>query len=85
MHICHSKRTKPFIKTNGKDAVQRGRSQDIKLPDGTKKKMSTWNNVNREWKLTALYRKEVLCKGGRPLHSAVACENPAYMHQKKHL
>ena len=36
------------------DAVRKGRSQYIKLLDGTQKKVSTWDNVNREWKLTAL-------------------------------
>ena len=36
------------------DAVRRGRSQYIKLSDGTTKKVSTWDNINREWKLTAL-------------------------------
>ena len=35
------------------DAVRKGRSQFIKLLDGTQKKISTWDNVNREWKLTA--------------------------------
>ena len=34
-------------------AVRKGRSQFIKLLDGTQKKVSTWDNVNREWKLTA--------------------------------
>ena len=38
------------------DAVRKGRSQYIKLLDGTQKKVSTWDNVNREWKLTALGR-----------------------------
>ncbi len=38
------------------DAVRKGggRSQYIKLLDGKQKKVSTWDNVNREWKLTAL-------------------------------
>ena len=36
------------------DAVRKGRSQFIKLLDGTQKKISTWDNVQREWKLTAL-------------------------------
>ena len=38
------------------DAVRKGggRSQYIKLLDGTQKKISTWDNVQREWKLTAL-------------------------------
>ncbi len=36
------------------DAVRKGRSQYIKLLDGTQKKISTWDNVNREWKLTKL-------------------------------
>lgn len=39
------------------DAVRRGRSQYIKLLDGTTKKVSTWDNINREWKLTALGKK----------------------------
>ena len=33
-----------------------GRSQYIKLLDGSERKVSTWDNVNREWKLTALAR-----------------------------
>ena len=36
------------------DAVRRGRSQYIRLLDGTQKKISTWDNVNRKWKPTAL-------------------------------
>ena len=36
--------------------MRKGRSQYIKLLDGTQKKISTWDNVNREWKLTALGR-----------------------------
>ena len=36
------------------DSVRKGRSQFIKLLDGTQKKVSTWDNVSREWKLTAL-------------------------------
>ena len=36
------------------DAVRRGRSQYITLLDGTQKKISTWDNVNRKWKPTAL-------------------------------
>ena len=36
------------------DAIRKGRSQYIKLLDGTQKKVSTWDNVNRDWKLTAL-------------------------------
>ena len=36
------------------DAARKGRSQYIKLLDGTQKKVSTWDNVNRDWKLTAL-------------------------------
>ena len=36
------------------DAVRKGRSQFIKLLDGTQKKVSTWDNVNRDWKLTAM-------------------------------
>ena len=31
-----------------------GRSQYIKLLDGTQRKISTWDNLNREWKLTKL-------------------------------
>jgi len=36
------------------DAVRKGRSQYITLLDGSQKKISTWDNVNREWKLTKL-------------------------------
>ena len=36
------------------DAVRKGRSQYIKLLDGTQKKISTWDDVNREWKWTKL-------------------------------
>ena len=36
------------------DAVRRGASQYITLLDGTTKKVSTWDNINREWKITAL-------------------------------
>ena len=36
------------------DAVRRGASQSITLLDGTTEKVSTWDNINREWKLTAL-------------------------------
>ena len=38
------------------DSVRKGRSQYIKLLDGTQKKISTWDNVNREWRLTSLGR-----------------------------
>ena len=38
------------------DATRKGTSQYIKLLDGTQKKISTWDNINREWKLTALGR-----------------------------
>ena len=37
------------------DAVRKkGRSQYIKLLDGTQKKVSMWDSVGKEWKLTAL-------------------------------
>ena len=36
------------------DAFRKGRSQYISLLDGTKKKVSTWDNVKNEWKLTQL-------------------------------
>ena len=36
------------------EPIRKGRSQYIKLLDGTMKKISTWDNINREWKLTAL-------------------------------
>ena len=36
------------------DTTRKGRSQFIKLLDGTQKKVSTWDNVNREWKLSKL-------------------------------
>ena len=36
------------------DPVRKGRSQYMKLLDGTQKKISTWDNLNREWKLTKL-------------------------------
>ena len=36
------------------DATRKGRSQYIKLMDGSKKKVSTWEPNAREWKLTAL-------------------------------
>ena len=36
------------------DAVRKGRSQYIKLLDGTQKKVSTWDSVGKEWKLTAM-------------------------------
>ena len=39
------------------DAVRRGRSQYIRLLDGTQKKISTWDNINRSWKLTVLGKK----------------------------
>ena len=39
------------------DAVRRGRSQYIKLLDGKEKKISTWDNLQRKWKLTALGKK----------------------------
>jgi hypothetical protein len=38
------------------DPIRKGKSQYITLLDGTMKKISTWDNVNREWKLTALGR-----------------------------
>ena len=38
------------------DSVRKGRSQYIRLLDGTQKKILTWDNVNREWKLTSLGR-----------------------------
>ena len=38
------------------DAARKGRSQYIKLLDGTQRKVSTWESVNKEWKLTALGR-----------------------------
>ena len=38
------------------DSIRKGRSQFISLLDGSQKKISTWDNVNREWKLTALGR-----------------------------
>ena len=37
--------------------MRTGRSQYIKLLDGSSKKLSTWDNVGREWKLTALGKK----------------------------
>jgi hypothetical protein len=43
------------------DPIRKGKSQYITLLDGTMKKISTWDNVNREWKLTG---KTFLCKGG---------------------
>ena len=36
------------------DAERRGRSNYIKLLDGSQKKVSTWDNINRSWKLTAM-------------------------------
>ena len=36
------------------DATRKGRSQYSKLLDGMQKEVSTWDNVNREWKLTKL-------------------------------
>ena len=36
------------------DATRKGRSQYIKLMDGSKKKVSTWDPNAREWKSTAL-------------------------------
>ena len=39
------------------DATRKGRSQYITLLDGTQKKISTWDNVKREWKLTALGKR----------------------------
>lgn len=39
------------------DAIRRGRSQYIKLLDSTQRKISTWDNVGRQWKLTALGKK----------------------------
>ena len=36
------------------DAVRKGRSQFIRLLDGTRKKISTWDNVTREYRLTQL-------------------------------
>ena len=38
------------------DAVRKGRSrsQYIKLLDGSQKKVSTWDSLKREWKLTEL-------------------------------
>jgi hypothetical protein len=36
------------------DATRKGRSQHIRLMDGTKKKVSTWDPNAREWKHTAL-------------------------------
>ena len=37
-----------------KDTTRKGRTQYIKLLDGTQKAVSRWDNVNREWKLTKL-------------------------------
>ena len=36
------------------DAFRKGRRQYISLLDGTKKKVSDWDNVKNEWELTAL-------------------------------
>ena len=38
------------------DSIRKGRSQYIKLLDGTQRKVSTWDSVGKEWKLTALGR-----------------------------
>ena len=39
------------------DAIRRGRSQYIRLLDGSQKKISTWDSINRKWKLTVLGRQ----------------------------
>ena len=36
------------------DSFRKGRSNFIVLLDGSKKKISTWDNIKREWRLTAL-------------------------------
>ncbi len=36
------------------DTTRKGRTQYIKLLDGSQKAVSRWDNVNREWKLTKL-------------------------------
>ena len=38
------------------DAVRKGRNQYIQLLDGTQRKVSTWDSVKKEWKLTTLGR-----------------------------
>ena len=60
------------------DAVRKGRSQYIKLLDGTQKKVSTWDSVKKEWKLTALGRTFFFCQSCRPLrrnHARLHCTN----------
>ena len=49
----------PGIFDYQQDPVRRGRSQYIKLLDGTQTKISTWDNVNNEWKVTALGKHSI--------------------------
>ena len=59
------------------DAVRKGRSQYIKLLDGTQKKVSTWDNVKREWKLSKL-GTQFYSRAVSKYTSSVSGKNPAY-------
>ena len=63
------------------DAVRKGtRSQFIKLLNGTQKNISTWDNVNREWKADSV-REDVLCKGSGKVYRPLASKDTAYADQ----